>query len=552
MRHALKDIAGAIKQRANEIRHEQPHQAPIVPLATKPRPSGTAATQNCSTGKPSLADPLERDVLAYRYQHGTNIGAIFVAEKWLFGNLFTGAATGDSELDAVKSQIAASPATARQTFENFWSTAMTPSDWSFLATTANVTTIRLPIGYFTLGRQFCIGTPFEPYTEVYTNAWAHVKQYIVAAASNGIGTLLDLHALPGGANGDSHSGTSSHKAELWGNKKNLKLAMDCATFIARETKDMPFVVGLQLVNEAVYNASGMYEFYDQVLDQIEKINPKLNVYISDAWDLGTALRYSVGKNGRKEAGCKVVVDTHKYYCFADDDKKLNPWQIIDKVELRDVDAVKGQGAGCVVGEYSCVMDGRSWGTIQGEERKGLAVTFGKKQNETWWKGSGGSFFWTYKMAWMPGGEWGFSEQTTNGAIPAPPLATANKPDIESRLARAQKSREDLKRAALAQHVKYWNQTAPGQYFEHWRFQDGWEIGFDDAMAFFTYRLNHACNRNGADKIGLADLWVKRRELEYEALKEREQPGVDKAFFWEFGHGCRQGIRDFEGVVGFPS
>ncbi|EPS44796.1 hypothetical protein H072_1229 [Dactylellina haptotyla CBS 200.50] len=544
MRHALKEISSAVKQRANEIR--QPG-GPPPPIPARP---GQAVLAGGATD-PLLAQPSEYEVLAYRYHHGTNLGAIFVAEKWLFGNVFAQGAAGDSELDAVKSQVNTYGAdAARQTFEAFWSSTMTAQDWTFLANTANVTTIRLPIGYFSLGPNFCRSTPFEQYSPVYTNAWQYIKQYIATAASYGIGTLIDLHALPGGANGDSHSGTSSHKAELWGNSKNVNLALECIKFIAAETKDIPFVVGIQIVNEAIYNAPGMYQFYDTVVDQVSRINKTANIYISDGWDLTPALRYTIDKNAKRDT-CNVVVDTHKYYCFSEDDKKLNPWQIIDKVAMGEVDGVKGQGSAVVVGEYSCVMDGRSWGNIQGDQRKQLATQFGKKQVDTWQKNSGGGFFWTYKMAWMPGGEWGFSEQTSNGAIPAPSLATIEKADVQERLARALRAREDLKRASLAQHVNYWNSVAPGQYFEHWRYQEGWELGFNDAQAVFSYRVNKGGTRKGADKIGMADLWVKKREVEYEVLQEQKSgAGVDKAFFWEFGHGARQGIKDFEQTVGF--
>ncbi|KAK6541930.1 Glucan 1,3-beta-glucosidase 3 [Orbilia ellipsospora] len=541
MRNALKEITDAIKHRGNEAHHGPP------PVPPRPGQNVLLASEN----EPLLAEPLERDVLAYRYHHGTNLGAIFVAEKWLFGTVFAPNAQGDSELDAVASQVTTYGVdAARKTFESFWSTTMTPQDWTFLASTANVTTVRLPIGYFSLGPKFCRSTPFEPYSAVYTNSWQYIKQFVTTAASYGIGTLIDLHALPGGANGDSHSGTSSHQAALWNNPQNLKLAVDCIKFIASETKDIPFVVGIQVVNEAIYNAPGMYQFYDSVITEVGKINSHANIYISDGWDLGTALKYSVGVNAVR-GSCSVIVDTHKYYCFSDDDKKLNPWQIIDKVALSEVDGMQGQGATVIVGEYSCVMDGNSWGSIQGEQRKELATSFGQKEVHTWQQKSGGSFFWTYKMAWMPGGEWGFSEQTANGAVPAPTLAIAEKPDIESRLAKAQQSRDDLKRASLAQHVNYWNAAAPGQYFEHWRYQDGWENGFDDALIFFTYRLNHGSRRKGADRIGMSDLWTKKRETEYEALEEKEHgPSVNKAFFWEFGHGVRQGIKDFERVVGF--
>jgi aryl-phospho-beta-D-glucosidase BglC (GH1 family) len=84
---------------------------------------------------------------------------------------------------------------------------MTPADWAFLRDAGKVTSVRLPIGWFTHGPHFCAGTPFEAYGSIYVNAWTAVKGYIHAAAEHGITVLLDLHALPGGANKDEHSGT---------------------------------------------------------------------------------------------------------------------------------------------------------------------------------------------------------------------------------------------------------------------------------------------------------------------------------------------------------
>src|SRR5256885_10032467 len=46
------------------------------------------------------------------------------------------------------------------------------------------------------------------------------------------GVLLDMHAAPGGANSDSHSGTSSGKAELWVSEFNLNLLTRCLCFVA--------------------------------------------------------------------------------------------------------------------------------------------------------------------------------------------------------------------------------------------------------------------------------------------------------------------------------
>ena len=51
---------------------------------------------------PSITQPpTELDVLRYRYHHGTNLGGIFVLERWLWGSMFEEGAKGGSELDAV-------------------------------------------------------------------------------------------------------------------------------------------------------------------------------------------------------------------------------------------------------------------------------------------------------------------------------------------------------------------------------------------------------------------------------------------------------------------
>lgn len=158
---------------------------------------------------------------------------------------------------------------------------------------------------------------------------------------------------------------------------------------------------------------------------------------------------------------------------------------------------------------------------------------------------------------MPGGEWGFREQTNNSALPVHPLssATAAPFTIEQLLSKATQARENLRAAAMSQHINYWNNSAPGQYFEHHRFQQGWDVGYNDAVTFFGYRLHHfstGVKRNGADRIGLLDVWVKKRDKEYEAQESRSSgpSGVNKQFFWEFTHGLKVGIRDFEQLVGF--
>jgi aryl-phospho-beta-D-glucosidase BglC (GH1 family) len=235
----------------------------------------------------------------------------------------------------------------REKWEAHWSSALSDDDLHWLSETANCTSIRLPIGYFTLGPGFCSNTPFamQP-AQVYVNAWAAVKRLVARCFEHGIGVLLDMHAAPGGANSETHSGTSSGKAELWGNKFNLDLLIKCLCFVAQEVVrgDMKGVIGIQLVNEAQWDPPGMYKFYDDVLMKIAAIDPTLPVYISDGWDLGRALKYAQSKNSVKgDVSNPVIVDTHKYYTFAERHTSCSPQELIGEVamELSQLDGSRG-------------------------------------------------------------------------------------------------------------------------------------------------------------------------------------------------------------------
>ena len=166
------------------------------------------------------------------------------------------------------------------------------------------------------------------------NAWAAVKKLVSRCSSCGIGVLLDLHALPGGANGESHSGTSTGKATLWDNKSNLNLAIKCIEHVAREVTNgtTTNIVGLQLCNEAGWDSPGLYKFYDAAITKVALIDTSLPVYISDGWDLEKALRYAMVKNSVKGPPSNpVIVDTHCYYTFADKDTSRGPQELISQV-----------------------------------------------------------------------------------------------------------------------------------------------------------------------------------------------------------------------------
>jgi hypothetical protein len=93
--------------------------------------------------------------------------------------------------------------------------------------------------------------------------------------------------------------------------------------------------------------------------------------------------------------------------------------------------------------------------------------------------------------------------------------------------------------ARRSHEEYWNRTCPGEEFEHELYSDGWNVGFFDAMKFFSMRADGALSDNvaseGGDKIGCLEIWVKKRLTE---------SGKRGEFIWEWEQGFRRGVGAF--------
>jgi hypothetical protein len=54
-----------------------------------------------------MGPPTLQEINRYRTHHGTNIGAVFVLERWLFPNMFLESAKGGSELSAITAYVEA-------------------------------------------------------------------------------------------------------------------------------------------------------------------------------------------------------------------------------------------------------------------------------------------------------------------------------------------------------------------------------------------------------------------------------------------------------------
>jgi aryl-phospho-beta-D-glucosidase BglC (GH1 family) len=120
--------------------------------------------------------------------------------------------------------------------------------------------------FFTLGREWCVGTEFEEVCQVYRGPWD--------------GVLVDFHAVYGVANGNAHSVTSSGHTGLWGNRENLERTGKALGWIAKELKGVENLIGIQVVNEAKLGADGMWTWCESVFEGIRAVNLEIPIYIS--------------------------------------------------------------------------------------------------------------------------------------------------------------------------------------------------------------------------------------------------------------------------------
>ncbi|KAK6454778.1 glycoside hydrolase superfamily [Scheffersomyces xylosifermentans] len=486
----------------------------------------TAASPAATPGKP----PSKKQIYQSRKNFGVNIGACFVLEKWIFHELFPDGA--ECELDVVEGLVKSKGNDgAREAFEKYWSDFLTDDDWKWLKDN-EVTSIRVPLGYWDIGGgNYTKGTKFEKYgSTVYANAWKVFKEkFVERARDNEISVLVDIHGLPGGANGSDHSGEKSGgEAKFWSSQDAQLTVLNMLAFIADDLKNYENIAGLQIVNEAEFAdepAKKQSTYYAAAINSIREKDSSIPIVISDGWWADQWARWvQSNQSGNKSLG--VVIDHHCYRCFSDDDKKKAPPKIIDDLQndlltnLTD----NGKGVDFMVGEYSCVLDGASWDRDNANRKRDqLVIDYGNRQVELINERAGfGSYFWTYKFQSGNGGEWDFKTMIGKGAIKHPKSIKGKElPD---------KSKFDEKlNNVFEAHKKYWDNENPKEKYEHDRYKEGFTTAWADASEFAKF--------NGS-VLGRKEAWKSAR------LEEHIKARGSSRHLWEWEQGFDAGLNEF--------
>jgi len=469
--------------------------------------------------------PDKKSIYQNRYNFGVNFGSLFVQEKFIFDKFFVDGT--NCELEAITAYIKKNGTEKTQSdLENHWNSYVNDDDWDWLKS-KGVTAIRIPVGYWHVnGGSFVNDTPFASISGVYKNAWSIFKGIVSKAQENDIGVLIDLHALPGGANTAEHSGQSLSKAEFWKSKSNEKLALSILEFLAQDTKNQENIVGLQIVNESEFDntAASQKHYYTKAIKTIRKINDTIPIVISDGWWPDQWVKWVIeNEQDLKNQSLGVIVDHHVYRCFSDSDKAKSPEQITQDLNGDLLTNLSGQ-ADIIVGEYSCVLDGDSWNKTNGD-RNQLVKQYGNELSRLFFqRAKSGSYFWTFKFEHGDGGEWGFVPQVETGAIISRPTSISKQPSEDEV--------NGILENELNSHSNYWNEQNSKEKYEHWRFKEAFITAWADCNEFAKF--------NGST-IGRLSAWKSSRR------NEHIQHRGNSNFLWEWDQGFDKAVEIFNQV-----
>lgn len=331
---------------------------------------------------------------------GVNLGSWLVLEKWITPKVFAGVPEARDEYTLCE-KLGAKAAQAR--LKEHQDTFITDDDFKWLAA-RGINVVRIPVGYWTLKAP----KPFVSGAETLDRAFTQAAKY-------GIGVLLDLHGAPGSQNGWDHSGKAGelgwHKS-----KENIALTLDTIEQLSERYASRPNLVGIELLNEPRWDVpldilkSYYTDGYQRVRRHIK--DARVAVVIHDGFRPREWANFLTGPEYTN-----VILDTHLYQCYTDDDRKRDgAGQIAFASGARrsQIDAMKTEQPQIIVGEWSTALDPKSYGAASPFERDMIKRGYGAAQ-VTSYEASKGWFYWTYKME--NASDWSFRENVERGWLP---------------------------------------------------------------------------------------------------------------------------------------
>lgn len=163
-------------------------------------------------------------------------------------------------------------------FESYLSNYITEADFRFLKG-LGVNVVRLPFTY----RHF---EDDQHPGEYKKEGFRHLDRVLSYCEKYQIYAILDLHAVPGGQNPDSHADNDLGESKFWDDASFRNRVVGLWEFIANHYKDNRWVAAYDLVNEPVYvpDAKVFNDFFDKTIEAIRRVDKHHVLFLEgDNW-----------------------------------------------------------------------------------------------------------------------------------------------------------------------------------------------------------------------------------------------------------------------------
>jgi glucan 1,3-beta-glucosidase len=327
---------------------------------------------------------------------GVNLGSWLVLEKWMVPSLFAGLKAEDEY--SFCQELGKEEAARR--LKKHRETWITADDFEWLGA-HGINTVRIPVGYWIAEEN----PPFITGLDTLDAAFGMAK-------NNGISVIVDLHGAPGSQNGWDHSGRAGEIKWPVGTE-NVEHTLRVIEGMAVHCKQYSNLLAIELLNEPRWDVpiDVLKNYYIEGYKRVRKSIPaeQAAVIIHDGFRLGEWKQFMPEPEYRN-----VILDTHIYQCYTDDDRKRDMRQQLEVAAGGHRKSLAEATLPVVVGEWSCALPPESTQGMSPFEARTAVRAYGATQLMAF-EAVKGWIFWTYKLESMGG--WNFRDCVKQGSMP---------------------------------------------------------------------------------------------------------------------------------------
>ncbi len=355
---------------------------------------------------------------------GVNLGGWLVLEKWMTPSLFENLRATDETSFCVELGRK-----AEDRLRGHWDTFITEDDFEWLSQ-RGINAVRIPIGYWIFGSPYPYHNTFGGNKNPFVDGGAAILDSAFAwAEKHGLLIVLDLHAAPGCQNGFDNGGILG--VVDWPTKREyIDFSLDILGKLAAKYGKHKCLHAIEVINEPRWDIPTpvLKEYTSNAYSRIRTYCGKLDVAVV----FHDGFRSYSEWTGfmREPTHSNVILDIHRYQCFAQEDRDMDIYGHIQKAAIHwknEADEIIAKsGLWTYVGEWSLGLDVKVvslWekGVFNHAlERMDLFQehvsyrAYGAAQLITFEKYLGW-FFWSYKTETTPA--WCFRDCVNRGWLP---------------------------------------------------------------------------------------------------------------------------------------